>query len=86
MHELDYYVDYDLTCPYCKHSPLHSRDCTNFCQDGVFDEADDDPINFYPGECFTPCPECLGTGVERWCPNCGKNLSNINFPDNDDDY
>lgn len=71
----DYEVDDEVHCPKCKHSPLHHRDCTNWCDDGYFDESEDDPINFMPGEELTMCRECMGTGVEWWCPNCGSNLS-----------
>lgn len=72
----DYEINNDVHCPKCKHSPLHYRDCTNiFCDDGYIDESEDDPINFMPGECETKCPECKGTGVEWWCPNCGADLS-----------
>jgi hypothetical protein len=71
----DYEIETDVNCPKCGHSPLHSRDCINWCDDGYFDESEDDPINFMPGEYETICSECNGTGVERWCPNCGENLS-----------
>lgn len=71
----DYEVDYEVHCCKCGHSPLHSRSCTNWCEDGYIDESEDDPINFFPGESERQCPECKGTGVEWWCPSCGKNLS-----------
>ena len=71
----DYDIDYDCSCPKCGHSPTHSRDCINWCNDGVLDMSDDDPINFAPGEIIYPCPDCKGTGIERWCPNCGAELS-----------
>lgn len=73
--DLEYEIDHDSNCPKCGHSPMHSRDCNNFCTDGFKDEYDDDPINFLPGECLIPCNECNGTGVEIWCPGCGENLS-----------
>ena len=72
---MEYEINNDVYCPNCNHSPLHNRDCTNWCDEGYFDESDDDPINFMPGESFKICPECRGTGVEWWCPNCGANLS-----------
>lgn len=75
METIDYEIVHDYHCPSCGHSPLHHRDCTNFCEDGYFDECDDDPINFYPGESLRICHECNGTGHEVWCPNCGDNLS-----------
>jgi len=72
----DYEVDYEVNCPYCGHTPLHNRFCANlFCDEGFIDESEDDPINFTPGELVIPCPDCKGTGVEWWCPKCGKNLS-----------
>lgn len=80
----DFDIEDEFTCPNCGHSPLHSRDCTNFCDDGFFDESDNDPINFFPGEEFRRCEECKGTGVERWCPSCGANLSGVN--DDTDNY
>jgi hypothetical protein len=43
----------------------------------MFDESEDDPINFMPGELYTQCAECRGTGVEVWCPECGENLSGL---------
>jgi len=71
----DYEQDYEVHCPYCGHTPLHHRPCTNFCDEGFIDEYECDPINFVPGELLEECPECKGTGVEWWCPNCGENLS-----------
>ncbi len=74
--ENDFEQDYDLSCPTCGHSPLHNRTCENlWCDDGLIDENDDDPINFLPGESLSNCDECKGTGVEWWCPGCGENLS-----------
>lgn len=81
----DFEVDHDLTCPECGHTPLHSRDCIHFCDDGYIDESEDDPINFYPGESERKCGECNGTGIERWCPSCGKNLSGFQFEHNEDE-
>lgn len=81
----DYDVEYDGRCPKCGHSPLHSRTCTNWCDKGYKDESEDDPINFMPGEAFTECEECRGTGLERWCPGCGANLSGVAIEWDDDD-
>jgi len=71
----DYEIETDVYCPKCGHSPLHSRDCTNiFCEDGYTEDFLDDVE--IPGTGFEiKCDECKGTGVERWCPNCGENLS-----------
>ena len=71
----DYEVEYDLSCPDCGHSPLLSRDCINlFCEDGYIEEFLDDVE--IPGTGYeVKCQECKGTGVERWCPKCGANLS-----------
>jgi len=80
----EYKIDYDLYCPKCGHTPVHHRDCMNWCEDGFFDENDDDPINFAPGEAMRMCSECRGTGIERWCPSCGANLSGMAiFSDNE---
>jgi len=66
----DYEID-DLPCPKCGHHVTHSRHCSNFhCQDGMEDLYEDDPVNESPGT-FIGCGECCGTGIERWCPNCG---------------
>lgn len=83
--EPDYEQDYDSACPMCGHSPLHHRSCTNWCDDGFIDEADSDPINWYPGEAEHPCPECRGTGTEVWCPNCAENLSGHSPDETDED-
>lgn len=80
----DYEIDDEGTCPHCGHSPVHYRDCTNFCEEGFFDAADEDPINYYPGEAYERCPECRGTGIETWCPNCGQNLSAIKIHEDEE--
>lgn len=81
----DYEIDNEARCPKCNHSPLHNRDCAELmCNDGFMDEADDDPINFMPGEREYLCPECKGTGVEWWCPSCGHNCSGNVVRDDDD--
>jgi len=71
----DYDKDYDCECPKCGHTPTHSRGCLNWCNDGMLDESEQDPINFMPGESLKICGECKGTGTEVWCPSCGENLS-----------
>lgn len=71
----DYELD-DISCPKCGHDPIRYRDC-NSCDDGYIDEYDDDPINFAPGEEVTPCQTCKGTGIQRWCPGCGLDLSGV---------
>ncbi len=71
--------DYDYSdtpCPKCKHEPTHVRTCSAlFCEDGYIDEHEDDPINFARGEEYSVCQECLGYGIERWCPKCGCDLN-----------
>lgn len=74
---LDYEIDDESSCRKCGHSPIHYRECTNWCEEGYHDESDDDPINFAPGEAYIPCTECRGTGTEIWCPSCGMNLSGL---------
>jgi hypothetical protein len=87
MFDDDIDIDYDLACPHCDHSPLRSRSCNNIhCVDGSIDEFEDDPINFpAEGESFHLCRDCKGTGIERWCPSCGKDLSGHEFPDDEID-
>ena len=79
----DYDIDYDLTCPKCEHSPLHSRSCSNIvCDDGGIDESDEDYL--LPGTSVVVCEECKGTGIEIWCPKCGANLSGHHFVEFDE--
>lgn len=71
----DYEID-DRPCPKCGHGETRSRYCDQIgCDDGYIDECDDDPINFAPGEEYSVCQECCGTGVVRWCPKCGYDLN-----------
>ena len=73
----EYEIDYEGHCPKCGHSPTHSRSCLNFCDDGWFDCADEDPNT--PGEEDEICTECYGTGIERWCPKCGLNIQRFEY-------
>lgn len=67
-------------CPKCGSHETRSRHCSAFgCDDGYCDEADDDPINFAPGEEFSLCQECFGTGRERWCAACGCDIAAHNY-------
>lgn len=72
--ENEYELD-DTVCPGCGHSPTHSRRCTAMgCDDGWIDEHElDDPLWYDVGEAVR-CDECWGTGIERWCPECGFDL------------
>lgn len=77
----DYEIDYETSCPKCGHDRIHYRDCINIhCIDGDIDLYDEDPLWYTAGE-TEECSECGGTGVEKWCPNCGENLSGIMFND-----
>lgn len=49
--------------------------CWNGCDDGWFDEYEDDPINCDPGD-LEPCSECRGEGGWVVCGPC-----NIDNPD-----
>lgn len=71
----DFERNYDFSCPKCGHSPTHSRECNNFCEDGWIDMADEDPINHMPGEDEYICQTCCGTGIEQWCPKCGFDIT-----------
>jgi DnaJ-class molecular chaperone len=80
----EYDLDDELSCPACGHSPLHSRRCSNIhCQGGSVDESDEDYM--LEGSVLVICEECKGTGVERWCPKCGENLSGHEFEEWDDE-
>jgi hypothetical protein len=79
----DYEIDHDGQCPKCGHSPVHYRDCINWCEEGYFDESDEDFL--LPGSSMVKCPECRGTGVETWCPHCGENLSGVKIHE-DEEY
>lgn len=72
----DYELD-ELDCPKCQHQ-LHYRHCQE-CDDGFIDEYDDDPINYAPGEELTRCRTCLGTGIQRWCPGCGTDFTDVDL-------
>lgn len=66
----------DEACPKCSHELTHTKPCDNWpCDDGYCDEHEEDPINFAPGEAYTVCRECRGTGHLRWCPACGHDLN-----------
>lgn len=69
------YEKEDITCPNCQHFPIHWRRCE--CENGWIDAYDNDPINYSEGEYETRCLVCSGTGIERWCPGCGTDLSDI---------
>lgn len=45
-------------------------DCWNGCDDGWFDEYEDDAINFAPGEEYRQCSQCEGKGGWLVCGNC----------------
>lgn len=73
---MDYEIDYDEHCPKCNRTPVHWRHCNQIgCDDGYIDMHEyDDPLWWDPGE-YEICDECNGTGIEKWCPGCGANLS-----------
>jgi len=63
---LDYYEDIE-ECPHCTSQVIHWRDCTE-CgwQDGWIDMCE----SYDEGD-VEMCQECLGTGIQKWCPQCG---------------
>lgn len=75
----DFEENYEDACPKCGHSPIRYRDCLNLCEDGWFDESEENYC--LPGTDMIPCNDCRGTGMETWCPACGANLSGYEFPD-----
>jgi hypothetical protein len=78
----EYEID-DLECPDCE-THLHSRSCSEImCEGGVVDESDEDYL--LPGTAQAVCDTCKGTGIERWCPGCGKDFSGHHFEDDDCD-
>lgn len=56
------------TCIICG-APLEWEHCWKGCDEGFFDEADYDPVNYSEGECLTPCDECHGKGGYLLCTN-----------------
>lgn len=72
----DYELD-DLYCPDCGHQ-TKSRHCSEItCEEGGI---------LLPGTNIVTCENCQGTGIERWCPSCGKDLSGYKFEDDQDNY
>lgn len=63
-------------CPNCGGYTVRSKHCDEWdCEDGWIDEHESDPINFSPGEEYTMCEECCGTGRVRWCSDCGCDIT-----------
>lgn len=78
----DYNID-DLECPKCG-ANTHSRNCSEImCEDGSIDESEEDYLP--PGSCIVLCETCKGTGIERWCPKCGEDLSGVQLKGDEDD-
>ena len=75
---MDGYQDSEEHCPKCGHYPTRWRDCANYCcDDGWIDMYEyDDPLWYDEGD-VEMCEECRGTGIEKWCPGCGENLSGV---------
>ena len=61
------------TCPKCGSDDVEWERCWQCHGDGEFDEHDDDPINFAPGESYETCSECRGHGGYLLCHACAKN-------------
>lgn len=76
----DYEID-GIECPKCGHN-TRSRCCTDVaCEGGGIDDSDEDYL--LPGTNITLCENCKGTGIERWCPNCGVDLTGQHFEDDE---
>ncbi len=73
----DSYEDGDIACPACGHAPTHSRHCQT-CDEFNEVVVCCDDICVGSGHCIhgdgmAACPDCDGTGIERWCPKCSAN-------------
>lgn len=73
---IDYELDDESVCPQCGNEYIHYRTC-NECEDGFIDEYEDDAINYAPHTEYRRCSECLGTGLQQWCPKCGADLTDV---------
>lgn len=72
----DYEIDFDTCCPKCEHDRIHFRHCIGIsCNDGYIDISAD--YYMTEGSMTIKCDECKGTGIERWCPSCGAELSDV---------
>lgn len=48
---------------------LEPEECPECGGEGYFDEYEDDPINYFPGEEYIKCGLCRGTGSVFVCPH-----------------
>lgn len=64
----DHGIEEEPVCQICGQY-LEWEECWYGCEDGFFDEYDDDPINFAPGEWLRKCEICEGNGGYLVCPN-----------------
>jgi hypothetical protein len=68
----DDYEDDDVPCPACGHPETRSRRCTEIdCEDGYCHDCGEDCCCCAVPEPNVTCEECSGTGVVRWCAQCG---------------
>lgn len=81
---MDYEID-DIECAKCGHHSTHSRRCSEItCEEGYIDESDEDFL--LPGTNMAQCETCKGSGIERWCPSCGADLSGHFAYDDEDEF
>jgi len=52
--------------------------CWNGCDEGYFDDYEEDPIECEPGEIST-CQECKGKGGWRVCGECNANNPDVEW-------
>ncbi len=52
--------------------------CWNGCDEGWFDDYEEDPIECEPGE-ISRCPECKGHGGWRVCAECNKDNPDVEW-------
>lgn len=52
--------------------------CWTGCDEGFFDEYEDDPITCEPGD-YSSCPECKGNGGWQVCGECCKDNPDVEW-------
>lgn len=72
----DIEIDLETSCTNCTNSYTYLRRCSNiFCVDGYIDNSDEDDYEFTGRIEMELCETCNGNGYERWCLQCGQDVS-----------